>query len=518
MGGSPPPPAGACYWTTMRSARPSSTSPTASTVRGAPEDRLVLDSASGMWPLHAAYRYGLPLGTIMTTWARDAVFYHIYPLGLLGAPETNDHESEPVSRLPQLAPWTAHLLEMGVDAVYLGPVFESSRHGYDTSDYFTVDRRLGTNDDLRDLVRHFHAYEIRVILDAVYNHVGRDHFAFRDLLEHGEQSPYRDWFVGIDFSRRSPAGDPFTYHGWNGVQDLVTLDVANPAVREHLFAATRQWFAEFAIDGLRLDAADVLDRGFQRDLSTLVREIAPDAWLLGEAIHGDYREWAGPGMLDATTNYEAWKGLYSSFNDANLHEIGYALNRQFGPDGIYRDLPLYAFADNHDVTRIASLLHEPAHLYPLHVLLFTMPGVPSIYYGSEWGIPGVKGGDSDAALRPALRWPVDLITMPHPGLAAAISRLAAIRHESVALRHGDYHQVHVAAEQLAFARRAAGETIVVAINAATEPVPVTLSVDLPDGAELRDALDDAVSARAERGQIMVPAVPARWGRILRHQG
>lgn len=453
----------------------------------------------------------------MTSWARDAVFYHIYPLGMLGAPASNDMQGDPVHRLPRLTAWTGHLQALGVNAVYLGPVFESARHGYDTIDYFTVDRRLGANDDLRDLVAHFHANGIRVILDAVYNHVGRDHFAFRDLREHGERSRYRDWFVGVDFAQRSPLGDPFTYHGWNGVLDLVKLNVANHDVREHLFAATRQWFDEFGIDGLRLDAADVLDRDFQRDLAAVVREVAPDAWLLGEVIHGDYRDWTGPGMLDATTNYEAWKGLYSSFNDANLHEIGYALNRQFGEGGIYQDLPLYAFADNHDVNRIASLLREPAHLYPLHALLFTMPGVPAIYYGSEWGISGEKRDGDDAPLRPALGWPVDESAMPHPQLAREIGRLAAIRHGSVALRSGDYRQLHVAPEQLAFARQADGETVVVAINAAAGSAPLDVTTSLPDGSVLTDALDPSVTAHVEGGRITGPAVPARWARILRHQ-
>ncbi len=453
----------------------------------------------------------------MSEWARDAVFYHIYPLGMLGAQEFNDLLAEPVSRLPELMGWTDHLLQLGVNAIYLGPVFESSRHGYDTADYFQVDRRLGTNDDLRDLIRHWRDNGIRVILDAVYHHVGRDHFAFRDLKEHGESSEFRDWFVGIDFSQRSPAGDPFTYHGWNGVLDLVKLNLDDHDAREHLFAATRQWFAEYEIDGLRLDAADVLDQRFQRDLAAVVREVAPDAWLLGEVIHGDYRDWTGPEMLDSTTNYETWKGLYSSFNDANLHEIAFALNRQSGDGGIYRDLALYTFADNHDVNRIASLLRDPAHLYPLHVLLLTMPGIPSVYYGSEWGISGEKRGDSDAELRPALAWPVDPATMPHPELAGEIGRLAAIRHGSVALRHGDYRQLHVAAEQLVFARRAGDETVIVAINAASEAVQLGVTVDLPNGTQLTDALDPVVTVRVEGGRVEVPPVPARWARILIQQ-
>lgn len=437
-------------------------------------------------------------------WAADAVFYHIYPLGLCGAPHTNDGGSPPASRLAEIQGWIPHLRSLGVSSLYLGPLFESLTHGYDTSDYFAVDRRLGTNADLAQLVAALHAAGIRVILDAVFHHVGRGFWAFRDLLEHGERSAYRDWFAGVDFSRRSPYGDPFAYADWNGHASLVKLNLANPAVRAHLFAAVEHWVQTLGIDGLRLDAADALDPRFMRDLSAFRRERGLDLWLLGEVIHGDYRQWVSPEMLDSVTNYECYKGLYSSHNDRNYFEIAYSLNRQFGPDGIYRGLPLYTFADNHDVNRVATTLHNPQHLAPLYALLFTMPGVPSLYYGSEWGLGGQKGHD-DWPLRPALPQP-PLVTAALPELEATIRRLAHLRRESAALRRGDYRQLHVAHEQLAFARRSGDEQVIVAVNASAEPAQLELTVDAADGRALCNLLAPHERAQSWNGRLslMVP--------------
>ncbi|MFY0574859.1 alpha-amylase family glycosyl hydrolase [Cystobacter fuscus] len=275
-----------------------------------------------------------------------------------------------------------------MNALYLGPVFESSSHGYDTADYSKVDRRLGTNADLSRLVAAMRAAGIRVILDGVFHHVGRDFWAFRDVQVHGERSRYRDWFSGLQFGKRSPYGDAFSYDGWSGHYNLVKLNLQNAEVRAHLFGVVEQWISEFGIEGLRLDVAEVMDVSFLRDLAAFCRRLRPDFWLLGEAIHGDYRRLGNPETLDSVTNYECYKGLYSSLNDRNYFEIAYSLQRQFGENGIYRDLLLYNFVDNHDVNRIASTLKDPAHLLPLHLMLFTIPGVPSIYYGSEWGQEG----------------------------------------------------------------------------------------------------------------------------------
>ncbi|PRY10970.1 glycosidase [Pontibacter ummariensis] len=453
----------------------------------------------------------------LSSWASEAVFYHIYPLGLCGAPAQNDFTSPAMPRLEAVHNWVKHLKHLGCNALYLGPVFESGTHGYDTTDYFTVDRRLGTNATLQKLTAELHANGIRVILDGVFNHVGRDFWAFRDLLAKGQDSPYRDWFSGVDFSRSGPYGDKFAYDGWNGHYNLVKLNLHHAEVRAHLFAAIQQWVEEFHIDGLRLDAADVMDLAFLRDMASFCRGLRADFWLLGEVIHGDYRRWANADTLDATTNYECYKGLYSSHNDKNYFELAYSLNRLFGEHGIYKHLNLYSFADNHDVNRIASTLQNPAHLYPLHVLLFTMPGVPSVYYGSEWGIRGTKLPGSDAPLRPKLISPEAVGQAPHPALPDTISRLAKIRKEHAALRYGSYQQVHVAHEQLAFARRTEQEYLVIVVNAASSPARLSLKVDVPDGHTLIDLLEPQQQFTVQNGQVHVGEVPACWARILQVQ-
>jgi len=447
-------------------------------------------------------------------WSREAVFYQIYPLGLLDAPRQNTPGAPVASRLPGLAAWGPHIRSIGANAVYLGPVFESVSHGYDTLDYRTVDRRLGTNDDLKDLVARWHEQGIRVILDGVLNHISRDAAPFRDLRERLEASPYRDWFANVRFGQRSPAGDPFMYEGWSFHYELAKLNLANQEVRAWLFETVRYWFREFGIDGLRLDAADVMDKGFLRDLAAVCREENPDCFLVGEVVHGDYAQWAGPGMLDSVTNYQAFKGLHSSLNDRNLFEIAHAFNREFGPEGIYRGLSLYNFADNHDVDRVASVLRDPADLYPLHAMLFTMPGIPSIYYASEWGYQGAKrDGWDDGPLRPAFAMPVPEGAKPAPDLEGWIARLAAVRAAHPALLDGDYTQAFVASAQLAYQRQTAGETALVALNVAHEPATIRAEVGLPEGATLVDALDPTIGATVHEGVVRLD-LPARTVRIL----
>ena len=450
----------------------------------------------------------------MGHWAYDSVFYHIYPLGFCGAPPENDFCSPADNRLEQIYGWLEHLQHLGVNALYLGPVFESTSHGYDTADYYRVDRRLGSNERLSHLSAVLHQKNIRLVLDGVFHHVGRDFWAFRDVLEHQEKSVYGDWFQGLDFHRRSPYNDPFAYEGWNGHYNLVKLNLHNPAVKDHLFQAVAMWIKEFDLDGLRMDAADCLDIAFLKELSGFCKSRRPDFWLMGEVIHGDYRKWINAETLDSVTNYVGYKGLYSSHVDKNYFELAHTLNRQFGEKGIYRNLLLYSFADNHDVNRVASQLKNPAHLYPLYSLLFTMPGVPSIYYGSEWGIEGEKTSRSDQALRPRL----DLFEVSHNSpnrdLSKAISRLAHIRRHSVALRYGNYQPLLVKPEQFAFARQTQDECVVVAVNATDKPVSLKLEVPVTGGKQLIDLLKKGDSFPVQEGKVLIPAVNPYWSRIL----
>ena len=449
----------------------------------------------------------------MSHWAYNSSFYHIYPLGLCGAPARNDFSAPPQARLEKLYGWIEHLHYLGTNALYLGPVFESSSHGYNTADYYQVDRRLGSNDTLAQLVLELHRQGIRVVLDGVFNHVGRNFWAFRDVQDRGAQSAYVDWFAGLRFDQPNQHGDPFSYDGWNGHTSLVKLNLHNPAVREHLLGAVRLWIETFEIDGLRLDAADCVDHDFLRALAQHCHTLKPDFWLMGEVVHGDYRQWANPGELHSVTNYECYKGLYSSFNDSNFFEIAYALNRQFGDEGIYRDIPLYNFVDNHDVNRIASTLTDPRHLAALHLLLYSMPGVPSIYAGSEFGIAGKKTSSSDAALRPALDLYALNASGPQRELVGTLHQLAAVRQASPALRLGDYQPVHVSSQGLVFTRQNNDDFALVAINASDQPLELTLDVPAAAQRHLLDRLNQNQPVEQHGAQLQL-VVPPYWGQIL----
>ncbi len=443
----------------------------------------------------------------------DYFFYHIYPLGFCGAPKINDISAKPVKRLLKITNWIEHIKNLGVNAVYLGPVFESDKHGYDTIDYYNVDRRLGSNETLKEVTASFHKNGIKVILDGVFNHVSRKFPAFEDLLERNSDSSYKDWFTKIDFSKTSPFNDSFSYEGWDNHFELVKLNLKNDKVKQHLFNAVKMWIEEFGIDGLRLDAADCIDFSFLDELSRFTKNINPDFFLVGEVIHGDYNKWANTQMLDSVTNYECYKGLYSSHNDINYFEIAYSLNRQFGADGIYKNIPLYNFTDNHDVSRIATQLKNITHIYPLHVILFAMPGIPSIYYGSEFGVKGKKFNKSDDELRPAFELS-QLYDKHGQDLLNVIRKLAAIRNSSQALKYGNYTQLYINHQQFAFMRNTKDETAIIAVN--SSPAQMTLEIEVPfqNGTCYYDVLNPSEKFTISQNKLYINELHSNWGRIL----
>ena len=387
--------------------------------------------------------------------------YHIYPLGFCGCPKTNDYSENTENRLKKIEDAIPHIKEMGFNAIYFGPVFQSVAHGYDTVDYTKIDNRLGTNADFAALCKKLHENDIKVILDGVFNHVGRDFTKFVEVRNGNNQ--YRDWFHINDGN--SCYNDGFWYEGWEGHYELVKLNLYNPAVKEYLKEVITGWVKEFDIDGLRLDVAYCLDLNFLKELHGHCKWLKNDFWLMGETLHGDYNRWMNSEMLDSVTNYECYKGLYSSLNDLNLFEIAYSLKRQFGsePWCLYQGKHLLSFVDNHDVTRAASILLDRNHLPLLYGLLFGMPGIPCIYYGSEWGAEGRKAPGSDANLRPCL---------PQPEwnrLTGQIAAMAKARRKSQALCQGDYREVLLTNRQYIFQRQVEGERVLVVVNADSHP-------------------------------------------------
>ncbi len=390
-------------------------------------------------------------------WAYESGFYQIYPFGLTGAPFENDGKTE--HRLLKLKDWIPHLNKLGVNAVYFGPLFESDTHGYNTRDYRKVDVRLGTNADLTKLIGQMHRSGIKVILDGVFNHVGRGFWAFRDVCEKREASPYLNWFH-ISLEGNSNYNDGLWYEGWEGNYDLVKLNLHNEEVVQYLCDSVRGWIREFDIDGLRLDVAYLLPQEFLKRLRREANEEKAEFYLVGETLHGDYKQWMSDEMCHSVTNYECYKGLYSSFNSHNMFEIVHSLLRQFGPEEwcLYRGRHLLNFVDNHDVTRVASILNDERHLPLIYTLLFGMPGIPCVYYGSEWGERAEKS-QGDPALRPMIEQP------QWNGLTDLIAKLYEIRRQSKALQYGAFRSVLLTNEQCIFERKVDDERIYVAINA-----------------------------------------------------
>ena len=390
-------------------------------------------------------------------WYNEAVFYHIYPLGALGAPKKNEY-TEPVHRLTELMDWIGHLKKMHFNALYIGPLFESVGHGYETTDYRKLDSRLGTNEDLIAFVKACHDNGIRVIFDGVFNHTGRDFFAFKDILEHRENSPYRDWYCNVNFYGNNEYNDGFSYDNWGGHNLLVKLNQRNPVVQEYISGVIKFWVETFDIDGIRLDAADVLDFEFMKLLRRTVDVLKPDFWLMGEVIHGDYSRWANNETLHSVTNYSLHKALYSGHNDRNYFEIAHTIkhNNEMVPQNIH----LYNFVDNHDVERIMTKLIDKANYTPVHILLYTLPGIPSVYYGSEFGIEGKKERFSDDSLRPRIDISEYSDAIEKNPCTKLLERLGDIHENYKDLSYGNYRELCLTNEQFAFARN----DMIIAVN------------------------------------------------------
>ncbi len=439
-------------------------------------------------------------------WYDSAVFYHIYPLGLCGCAHENNGIAQ--NHFDKLRQWAEHVKRLECTAIYIGPLFESVGHGYETTDYRKVDTRLGTNEDFKQWVAYCHSIGLKVIVDGVFNHTGREFFAFRDLKENRENSPYKDWYCNVNFWGNNEYNDGFSYDNWGGYNLLAKLNLWNPQVKQYHFDTVRFWVETFDIDGIRLDAADVLEFGFMQELRRVADEVKPEFWLMGEVIHGDYSRWANGNMLHSVTNYELHKGLFSGHNDHNYFEIAHSIKRL---NDICRGVKLYTFADNHDVARIMSKLNNKEHIYNVTALLYTVDGIPSVYYGSEFGIEGNKENGSDWNLRPCLDladyrdyYENNLLTRLH----MALGRL---KKEYRQLSDGQYRELLLTNRQFAFARVLDGSSIIVALNNDDNGTHMEINVPIQAGSikELIPELTQGDEAKLEDNRLIVDIEPNR---------
>ncbi len=447
----------------------------------------------------------------MSVWYDNTIFYHIYPLGLVGAPYEN-HEEQVTHRFGELNKWLPHIRSLECGAIYIGPLFESTSHGYDTRDYKMVDRRLGDNEDFKAFVHQAHELGLKVVVDGVFNHTGREFFAFQDILQNRENSRYCGWYKGINFGGNTPYNDGFGYEAWRNCFELVNLNLQNREVKDYLFDVIRFWIHEFDIDGIRLDSADCLDFDFMKEMRWITSNEKQDFWLMGEVIHGDYSQWVNDAMLHSVTNYELHKGLYSGHNEHNYFEIAHTIRRLFDENyGLCRGKVLYSFVDNHDVNRIVSKLNDQRHLFSLYTLLFTLPGLPSIYYGSEWGVPGRKEDGGDPALRPRLILDEMEQNPPVPQLEEYIRFLGRCRRDYPVIGNGRYQELLLTNRQYAFARIGEGQMALVLVN--NDDNPAMLSVPLSQPSQRITELYSGQGVQVQDSRL-TEEIPAGGGRIF----
>ncbi|MCK9894116.1 alpha-amylase family glycosyl hydrolase [Frankia sp. AgB32] len=431
-------------------------------------------------------------------WVRHAVWWHVYPLGFTGA-DTTGADRRPAHRLRQLVDWLDYAVRLGANGLALGPIFASSTHGYDTLDHLRIDPRLGDDADFDDLVAQCHARGLRVLLDGVFNHVGRAHPAFVELLDRGEAAPHADWFVptggsGADGRRR--------YATFEGHDGLVTLAHANPAVADHITDVMVHWLDRGA-DGWRLDAAYAVPAEFWARVLPRVRRAHPQAYLVGEVIHGDYPDFVRRSGLAAVTQYELWKSVWSALNDTNLFELDWTLRRH--NDLLDTFVPL-TFVGNHDVTRLASRLREPRHLPHALVVLCTVGGTPSVYYGDEQAFTGVKeervGGDD--AIRPAFPAGEDGLAAEGWPTFRLHQQLIGLRRRHPWLHRAKVRVLHLAGGQLTYETSADGQRLLVALNLAGEPA----DCPAPGAGHVLGGAADLVRARG--GDTVARLAPFGW--------
>lgn len=419
------------------------------------------------------------------SWHEHAIWWHVYPLGFCGAPirepdaELADATERAgadavVHRLDRLIPWLDHLVDLGANGLALGPIFASETHGYDTTDHFRIDPRLGDDADFDALVTACRERGIRVLLDGVFNHVGAGHPSYLAAVEHGPESPEAALFR-IDWS--DPAA-PLAAN-FEGHDALVALDHARPEAAELVAEVMLHWLRRGA-DGWRLDAAYAVDPAFWSRVLPKVREEFPDAWFVGEVIHGDYAAIAREGQLDSVTQYELWKAIWSSLADANFFELAWALERHGEWLGAF--LPL-TFVGNHDVTRIATTVGESKAVLAL-VILMTAGGVPAIYAGDEYAFQGEKreaiGGDDD--VRPPFPETPEGIALGD-WMLREHQRLIAIRRQHPWLTQARIEQLELENERFVYrARDPQGEgSLTVELSVAGDP---RARITGQDGSEL----------------------------------
>jgi glycosidase len=350
------------------------------------------------------------------SWAEDTIWYQIFPDRFYNGDKSNDpenvhHWEEKIlgthefygGDLKGIIEKLDYLEDLGVTGLYLTPIFKSpSSHKYDTTDYFEIDPHFGTKEDLRILVKEAHSRNIKIMLDAVFNHIGVTSKQFKDVIENGEKSIYYNWFYIKKLPVTDHEGKLIGENYRNFCPDMPKLNTENEEVIQHLLKISKYWIEEFDIDAWRLDAANEVDHAFWRKFRHAVKACGKDIYILGETWF-DSHIWLQGDQFDATTNYPQTKPILEWAACRNIDAIDF---QRMYVEAILRysdnvNKTMFNLLDSHDTPRIFTLAKENKNLLEIcYVLLYTLPGSPCIFYGSEYAI----AGENDPYCRLPMPW------------------------------------------------------------------------------------------------------------------
>jgi neopullulanase len=412
-----------------------------------------------------------------------------------------------------------YIADLGVNALYLNPIFTSaSNHRYHTNDYFQVDPLLGGNAAFAELLDAAHKRNIRVILDAVLNHAGRGLFQFNHLLECGKESPYVNWFHVYDWPVNAyDEQEPPNYAAWWGLHALPKFNTDTQAVREYLWDVGTYWL-EQGIDGWRLDVPNEIDDdAFWREFRRRCRAVNPEAYIVGELWHEAPR-WLQGDQFDAQMNYPFTRAVLGFFvgdqlDQSEISRTGYGYiatlgaeqfltemdrinNHLYHPDVVLAQMNMLG---SHDTPRLSTLAREDKTAIRLMYLCqMTAPGAPNIYYGDEIGLPGHHDPDN----RRAFPWHDE--TSWDNTLRNELKRMIQLRHDTPALRLGNFVPLYAENGVVAYMRQHAGQTAIVAFNVNT--VSAEMRLPWPEGVPdmLTEKLTSCGSVLSAENSVTIP--------------
>lgn len=326
--------------------------------------------------------------------SNNPILYHIYSLGFCGCPEINPialpkhtaNQIQPVHRLSKIRDYYAHFQELGINIIYLGPIFESCTHGYDIIDYFTIDRRLGTNELLKEIINELHSLNIKVIIDGCFHHVSRLFPQFVDLRHHHQQSTYLDWFFDVNFSQNTEWNDGFSYRCYENLSELPIINFDHPSVQQLFFQVADFWINQMEIDGWRLDVAYKFTPKQWQPFCQHCYALQSDCFIYGELVEHEYDKYINSQTFQSATNYQFYQNAWQSIAQKNYYQLADFIDYQKNK---YSNFELVTFTGSHDTNRLHTQMYHPELINQYYTLLFTMPGIPSVYYGDEINLVGI---------------------------------------------------------------------------------------------------------------------------------